>query len=55
MAWNIHKNKIYKEGERMTYKVDKDFTWDKYFKQVGIYQGRSHWTTVKKFLLKLMR
>lgn len=28
------------------YKVDKNFTWGKYFKQVDIYQGRSHWTTV---------
>ena len=24
------------------YRVDKNFTWDKYFKQVDIYQGRSH-------------
>ena len=35
------------------YKVDKNFTWDKYFRQVDIYQGRSHWTDLKKLLLKL--
>jgi len=34
-------------------KWDKDFTWDKYFKQVDIYQGHSHWTTVERFIYKL--
>ncbi|MBS3802779.1 MAG: hypothetical protein KGY65_08535, partial [Candidatus Thermoplasmatota archaeon] len=27
------------------------FTWDSYFKQCDIYQGRSFWTTVKDYLL----
>jgi len=31
----------------------KNFTWDQYFKQCGIYQGTSHWTTIKTLLLKL--
>jgi len=35
------------------YKVDKNFTWDQYFKQIDIYQGRSHWTTVKRLIYKL--
>ena len=43
---------IYVEMDRM-YKVDKNFTWDQYFKQIDIYQGRSHWTTVKKLIYKL--
>lgn len=33
----------------------KDFTWDQYFKKCGIYQGTSHWTTIKSILLKLSR
>ena len=33
----------------------KDFTWDLYFKKCGIYQGTSHWTTIKSILLKLNR
>jgi len=33
----------------------KDFTWDRYFKKCGIYQGTSHWTTIKSILLKLNR
>jgi len=27
-------------------------SWDQYFKQVEIYQGRSHWTGLKKLILK---
>ena len=27
-------------------KWNKDFIWDKYFKQVDIYQGRSQWTAI---------
>jgi len=33
----------------------KNFTWTQYFKQYGIYQGTSHWTTIKYHLLKLCR
>jgi len=35
-------------------KENKDFTWDQYFKQCGIYQGTSHWTTIKKFISRLV-
>ena len=31
----------------------KNFTWNQYFKQCGIYQGTSHWTTIKYYLLRL--
>lgn len=27
------------------------FTWKRYCKQCGIYQGRSYWTTVKKIMV----
>ncbi len=29
-------------------KENKGFNWEQYFKQCGIYQGKSHWTTIKK-------
>jgi len=29
----------------------KDFTWGMYFKQCGIYQGKSHWTTLRSYLV----
>jgi len=35
------------------YKVDKDFTWDKYFKQCGIYQGRSWHDDLKELFFKI--
>jgi len=33
----------------------KNFTWEQYFKQCGIYQGISHWTIIKSYLLKTKR
>ena len=30
----------------------KDFTWDQYFVKCGIYQGKSHWTIIKSYLLR---
>jgi hypothetical protein len=32
-----------------------DFTWDQYFVKCGIYQGKSHWTTIRNYLLRLSR
>ncbi len=32
---------------------DKDFKWDKYFKQVGIYQGRSFWHDLRDLVVNL--
>jgi len=32
-------------------KKEKNF-WDDYFKQVDIYQGRSHWTKLREILTK---
>lgn len=29
------------------------FTWQSYFKHCGIYQGRSYWTRLRKFLHSL--
>ena len=37
------------------YKVDKDWTWEKYFKQVGIYQGRWWWHDLYDIITKLKR
>jgi len=31
-------------------KENKDYSWQRYFKQCGIYQGTSHWTTIKRYL-----
>ena len=33
----------------------KNFTWDIYFKQCGVYQGTSHWTTLKKWLITIKK
>ena len=30
----------------------KNFTWDQYFKQCGIYQGVSRWAIIKSYLIK---
>jgi ABC-type antimicrobial peptide transport system permease subunit len=30
----------------------KDFTWNQYFVKCGIYQGESHWTIIKSYLLR---
>jgi hypothetical protein len=35
---------------RLMKKENKNFSWDQYFKQCGIYNGSSHWTTIKKYL-----
>jgi len=32
-----------------------DFTWDQYFKRCEIYQGKSYWTVVKSYILRLQR
>lgn len=47
-----HETSVYKEKQgykpifyldyREMYKVDKNFTWGKYFEQVDIYQDRGH-------------
>ena len=37
----------------MKLECNKDFTWDQYFKQVGIYQGRSFWHDLKDLVAKL--
>jgi hypothetical protein len=33
----------------------KNHTWNQYFKQCGIYQGKSHWTTIKTIIFRLNR
>ncbi len=35
-------------------KENKNFTWEQYFKQCKIYQGTSHWTTMKKFMVRMI-
>jgi hypothetical protein len=37
----------------MKLEFDRDFIWDKYFKQVGIYQGRCYWHDIKDLVVKL--
>jgi len=36
----------------MMKKEMKNFTWNQYFKQCGIYRGVSRWATIKSYLIK---
>ena len=37
------------------FEIDEDWSWDNYFKNCGIYQGRSHWTDLYDLIKKLIK